>query len=99
MKSKLVIKFLTAVTFGALFGQYIQTDHEKWHRLGREAFLSYQAHRFDHYMANPSAGTNYLVVCVILALGLGVLYEGVAFIGAKLISLFSRGKAPSPGIS
>jgi hypothetical protein len=99
MKSKLIIKFLLLLTSGALFGQFVQSDHEKWHRLGREAFLSYQAHRFDLYMANPSTGTKYFVVGIVFALGFGVLYEGTAYVGAKLIDLVLRPKASSNGNS
>jgi hypothetical protein len=47
MKAKLISKFLFAVSFGGLFGRYIQWDYERWHRLGRDAYLSNQAHRFD----------------------------------------------------
>jgi hypothetical protein len=99
MKSKLIIKFLLLLASGALFGQFVQSDHDKWHRLGREAFLSNQAHRFDLYMANPGIGTKYFVVSVVFALGFGVLYEGIAYVGAKLIDLFLSPKAPSNGNS
>ncbi|MGA7833059.1 MAG: hypothetical protein WCA21_19050 [Terracidiphilus sp.] len=87
MKSKLIIKFLLLVAYGVLCGLFIHGDHLKWHRLGREAFLSFQAHRFDRYMASPGTGIGYLIICIFTALCLAALYEGVAFIGAKLFTL------------
>ena len=86
MKSKLIIKFLLLVAYGALCGLAIHGDHLKWHRLGREAFLSNQAHRFDRYMASPGTGIGYLIICIFSAFCIAALYEGIAFIGAKLFS-------------
>jgi hypothetical protein len=99
MKSSLAIKFLFAVLSGALMGRLIQLDHERWHRLGREAFLSYQASQFDRFMASPGTGVGLIVFCVILVVGLGALYEGVAFFGTRLVSHFSPGEGPSHGNS
>jgi hypothetical protein len=93
MKSKLVIKVLTSGVLGALFGQYIQADHEKWHRLGRDAFLSFQGHRFDIYMANPGTGLKYLIGGSLTAVGLCALYEVVALVGAMLVALVFREKS------
>lgn len=46
-------KLLAAVVMGLLFGTYLHYDYTKWHDLGREAFLSKQEYRFDHFMAQP----------------------------------------------
>jgi hypothetical protein len=99
MKSKLVIKCFIVVVFAVLLGEFIQLDYEKWHRLGREAFLTYQGHRFDLHMADPVHGPAHLLVFAMFALGWGALYEGVAFAGTKLVSRILPGKSPSPGIS
>jgi hypothetical protein len=96
MKSRLVIRLLLFVASGALFGQLVQSDHVKWYRLGRQAFLSYQELRFDHYMANPGTGINYVIMMAIFALGLGALYEGIAYVGDKLITPLFRERAPRP---
>ena len=97
MKSKLVVKFLLALAFGSVLGQFIHIDHEKWLRLGREAFLTRQANQFDHDMMAPAAGI--IVFCAIFALGLFALYEGIAFAAVKLVCRFWPAKSSAPGIS
>ena len=96
MKSKLVIKFLLALTLGTVFGQLVHLDQEKWQRLGREAFLSNQANQFDHHTATTAA---IMIVCAIFALGLYSLYEGLAFAIVKLVARIVPGNPSSPGIS
>jgi hypothetical protein len=96
MKSKLVIKFLLALTFGAVFGLLVHQDQEKWHRLGREAFLSYQSNQFDQHQAT-AAGV--IIFCAIFALGLYSLYEGVAFAILKLVARGQPGKTSSLELS
>jgi hypothetical protein len=88
MRSHYVIKFLFAVASGALMGQLVHLSHLKWHVLGREAFLSYQANQFDRYMAKSDTGVGLMIFCAIFALGFGALYEGIAYAGAKLIAHF-----------
>src|SRR5580700_420865 len=78
MKLRYVIRFLLAIAFGVLLGQYVQRDYEKWHAQGRDAFLSYQGHRFDTFMAQPSAGVLHIVVATILVVGLVAFYEMAA---------------------
>jgi hypothetical protein len=92
MNPKLVIKLLTLAVFGAVFGQLIQADYVKWHNLGRDAFLSFQGHRFDLYMANPGTRLKNLIGGAVLTVGVGALYELVALGGAKLAGLLFREK-------
>jgi hypothetical protein len=92
MRSKLVIKLLTSAAFGALLGQYVQADHEKWHKLGRDAFLSFQGHRFDLNMANPGSGLNYLIGGSLTVVGLCAVYEVIAIVGTMLVALVHREK-------
>jgi hypothetical protein len=87
MKSKLVVKLLILAVFGALFGQIVHADYEKWHNLGRDAFLSFQGHRFDLYMANPSPTIKSLIGLSVLTVGVGALYELIALGGTKLVGL------------
>ena len=91
MKSKLVIKFVLALTIGSVFGLVIHSDQEKWHQLGREAFLSYQSSQFDH---NHATAAGIMIVCAVFALGLYSLYEGVAFAILKLVTHFQSAKLP-----
>ena len=95
MKSKLVIKFLLALTFGAVFGLLVHADQEKWHRLGREAFLAYQSNQFDQHTAT-AAGV--IIFCAIFALGLYSLYEGVAFAILKVVTRILPERPSSPGV-
>jgi uncharacterized membrane protein YqgA involved in biofilm formation len=95
MKSKLVVKFLLALAFGSVLGEFIHLDHEKWLRLGREAFLTHQANQFDHDMIAPAVGV--IVFCAIFALGIFTLYEGIAFAAVKLVSRALPPKTPAPG--
>jgi hypothetical protein len=98
MKSNLILKFLLLTACGALFGQLMHSDYEKWHRLGRDAFISYQSHRFDLYMSVPRTASFHIFGSILLTLGLGALYEGVAYAGTKIIAHFVHEKA-MPGNS
>ena len=95
MKSKLVIKFLLALAFGAVFGQLVHLDQEKWQRLGREAFLANQANQFDHHTATTVA---VMIVCAIFALGLFAFYEGIAFAFLKLVARTQPQKPSIPTV-
>ena len=92
MKLTYVIRFLLAIALGVLFGQYVQRDYEKWHALGRDAFLSYQGHRFDTYMAHPGVGFFHITSATILVVGLVALYEAAAFFVEKSWLSMGRGK-------
>jgi hypothetical protein len=92
MKLRYVIRFLLAIAFGVLLGQYVQRDYEKWHAQGRDAFLSYQGHRFDTFMAQPSAGVLHIVVATILVVGLVAFYEMAALFLEKFWLSMDRDK-------
>jgi uncharacterized membrane protein YqgA involved in biofilm formation len=96
MKSKLVIKFLLALSFGAVFGQLVHLDQEKWHRLGREAFLANQANQFDQHSGATAA---VILFCAIFALGLYSFYEGLAFAILKLVTRILPPKPSIPTVS
>jgi len=95
MKSKLVIKFLLALSFGAVFGQLVHLDQEKWHRLGREAFLANQANQFDLHTGATAA---VILFCAIFALGLFAFYEGVAYAFLKLVARILPPKPATPTV-
>jgi hypothetical protein len=77
-------RVLSAVTLGLLFAAYIAHSYAKWGRLGREAFLTYQAGRFDRFMAPGHP----LSVSVFGMLGITIfaaaLYEGLATLFSKI---------------
>jgi hypothetical protein len=88
MKSRLVIRLLLFMASGALCGLSIRLDHAKWILLGRAAFLTYQEHRFDQFLAQTETGTGLVVILAIFALGLGVLSEAIAYAGDRIIGQF-----------
>jgi len=92
MKLTYVIRFLLAIAFGVLLGQYVQRDYEKWHVQGRDAFLFYQAHRFDASMAHPRVGVFQIIVATILVVGLVAFYEMAAYILEKFWLSMDREK-------
>ncbi len=77
-------RVLSAVALGLLFAAYIGHGYSKWGRLGREAFLTHEAGRFDRYMAPghplslPIFGTLAVVIFV------AALYEGLAILFLKI---------------
>jgi hypothetical protein len=87
MKSAYVFKLFLSLVFGVLMGEYIAWDYARWHLLGRNAFLAYQAHRFDRYMAHPSPGIEHVIVATLIVVGLAAAYEVFAFVCAKCFSL------------
>jgi hypothetical protein len=87
MKSAYAFKFVFAVAFGVLLGEYISWDYARWHMLGRDAFLTYQGHRFDRYMAHPVPGALHVIFAMLMVVGLLTLYEVAAYLGAKCVSL------------
>ncbi|MGB8261942.1 MAG: hypothetical protein WCE75_16395 [Terracidiphilus sp.] len=96
MKPSLIVKGVLALLTGGLFGLYVQSDYEKWHRLGREAFIDYQEGRFDRFMASPHTGAVSVVIMALVVLGLAVLYELVGHIADRIVaSYFESGQPPA----
>jgi hypothetical protein len=87
MKSAYAIKLFFAVALGVLSGQTLTRDYAKWHALGREAFLAYQANRFDRDMAHPAPGILHIMTLTLIMVMFLAMYEIAAFGGAKCISL------------
>ncbi len=91
MRSRLVTNALLLIVGGGFFGFLIKADQDRWSRLGRDAFLSYQEKRFDLNMAHPGNTLVYVIVAAIFVLGLGALYEGVGFLIDRMVA--GRGHA------
>jgi hypothetical protein len=89
MKVKIISELISAITIGALFGLVSNGTHDKWHRLGREAFLSHESQNFERMYANPAPAMHGVLLWVFVALTVFVLYKGLAFIAAKVLSAFS----------
>jgi len=92
MKSAYVFKLAFLAVLGALFGTLIHADAEKWHQLGRDAFLTYQAGKFAENMVSPAPLGLVIVVVIIFVTGLAACYEFCGFLGEKLLSKLAAKK-------
>jgi hypothetical protein len=90
MTAKYLLKLLFAAGIGGLFGEYVAKDHERWFRLGRDAFLAYQTHRFETQMAHPRVGFAFVIGMAIFSVGVAAVYEIVGLVGERLFGLRKR---------
>jgi len=86
MKSAYAFKFLFVAVLGALFATLIHADAEKWHQLGKDAFLTYQAGKFAENMTSPAPFWLVIVVVIIFVVGVAACYEFCGYMGEKLVS-------------
>jgi protein-S-isoprenylcysteine O-methyltransferase Ste14 len=86
MKSAYAFKFLFVAAVGALFGALIHADAEKWHQLGKDAFLTYQAGKFAENMVSPGPLWLFIVFVIIFVAGVAACYEFCGLMGEKLLS-------------
>ena len=79
MKRDFISKIMSATLLGGLFGWNVHHGLVTWNLRGREAFIAYQARRFDMNMATPSPVLFSIIISVLLAVGSCVVYELVAY--------------------
>jgi hypothetical protein len=97
MKARIVAKLLLVLSMGSLFGAISWSTHEKWHRLGRAAYLDNQSKWFDAKMAGPTSALQPIVFWILVVLVTFIFYEGAALLIAKLASIFlGSGEARQP---
>jgi hypothetical protein len=89
MKNNLLSELVSVVVIGALFGLESNVMQQKWHRLGRDAFLVHQSQNFDKVCANPSSVTHSILLFVLLAAPIYLLYKGISMLAAKFLSGFA----------
>ena len=80
-------RLLAAIVMALLFVAHRHYDFARWQGLGRDAFLSFQGHRFDLYMANGG-----WVMPLLGAFVLALVAFGVYEVLCKLFALFFRKK-------
>jgi len=85
MKVKIVSELISVATIGTLIGLHEHRMHEKYHQLGREAWLSDKSHYFDKYLVNPSSAMYSIIVLS--------LYKILAIVIAKGLSTIAEKKA------
>jgi hypothetical protein len=93
MKIKIISELFSAAVLGAFFGLHLNGLHQKWHMLGREAYLAHHSQNFDELYANPASAMHLVLIWVITALSVFALYKGIAFMVAKvLFVVFDKNK-------
>jgi hypothetical protein len=90
MKIKSISELISVFVIGTLVGLLSNEMHVKWHSLGREAFLSHESQIFDHLYAKPTPMIRSIATGLTLALLTFVLYKGVAFLAAKILSAITN---------
>jgi hypothetical protein len=88
MKLHVIVRIAAASLVGVLNSWFVAHDYAKWRALGREAFLTFQSHRFDDYIAAPSSGTS--LITGILAVAAIAAYEGLVALVTTLLSRRSQ---------
>ena len=73
-----VSRMISALVCGLLFGRYIHHDYMKWNQRGRDAFLAFQANRFDHFMSPPHAAWITVTAMSLVVILFLAVYELVA---------------------
>jgi len=69
-------KLFAAVIVGITYGFYLRHAWEERAKAGREAFLRYEAGRWEHYYARPHHEL-FFIAGVVLSLAFIGLYEGI----------------------
>lgn len=82
-------KAVAATVLGIVVGSMIHRDYATWGTRGREAFLAYQAHRFDTYMVAPLRGSAGIVGGLLLVLVFCAVYEAIV----AVLSAITRSRA------
>jgi hypothetical protein len=74
-----IARAISVVVLGILFAAYMNHDHQKWRRAGRDQFLARETQRFDRVI---SAERPFGVMAIGTVIGVGFLvglYELVVF--------------------
>jgi predicted PurR-regulated permease PerM len=78
MNRKLTSRLIAVVLVGVAFGIFFYQDHQKFHNMGRDAYMARQGQQWDRLYADTSAkGLTIVSGCVIAALAVGI-YELIA---------------------
>jgi len=66
----------------------MNSSYLRWHRLGRDAYLSARSQYFDKHMASLASPTHTVIVFVAVTLIFFALCQGVSFVYAAIIHWF-----------
>jgi hypothetical protein len=97
MKIKVVSELVSVIAIGALVGLWANGMHQKWHRLGREAFMAHESQNFDKLYANPPSLMHLVLMSVVIALLIFALYKGIALVVAMALSAIAEKSETAQG--
>ena len=91
MKVKEISELISVATMGFMAGLMANANVQKWHRLGRAAYLTnrlqYAETQFDKHIANqPPFAIMQVLGLMVAALFIFAIYKGLAYIAAILLS-------------
>jgi len=92
MKPQIIGRIISVLILAVLFGLYLHHTHVTTGEMGRDAFLSKQAARFDKFFAHPPALPIEVVGSIIFFGILFGLYEVVALGFSKIFEKASSGE-------
>jgi hypothetical protein len=75
MNRHLTCKMIAAIVMGAFLGIFINYGYAMWGRRGHDAFIAYEEHRFDKYMATPHLSIGIIVISIFVASIFFFFYE------------------------
>ena len=82
---------MATAAMAALLAMFVNHDYSKWGRMGRAAFLEYQAGRFDRYMGPDHPLSTPIFGLIFVAVFIAAVYEGLSAAFAKILP------SPKPG--
>jgi hypothetical protein len=85
MKNKIVPEVISATILGIAVGVFFNRTHEKWHRLGREAFLTQQAQNFEKLYSRQAPWPRELFVWTLVAVAGYAVYKALALLIARIL--------------
>jgi len=79
LQNRIVGRIVAAVLLVAAFAFYNYHRHEKWRMIGRDDYIAQRAKAYDAVFVKPATVGGALVVGMLIARGVVVVYEGLAF--------------------
>jgi hypothetical protein len=85
MKNRIVPEAISAAILGIGVGVLAQRAHERWHRLGRQAFLDHEAQIFERLYTRQTSWPRELLLWTLVALAVYVVYKALALLIARTL--------------
>ena len=85
MKNKIVPELISAAAIGAGFGLLGNHLHQKWHQLGRDAYLAHASQNFEKLYARQVSLPREVLEWTLLALVVYAVYKGLALLISKIV--------------